>query len=101
MGDLARFGAWPKACLVLVLLSAACAERQESTAHKCARFREHVLDLRSEGLPVQDRAQHRSALAHALGEQFEDECKALSTKQIDCALAASDIVASAECAVPR
>ena len=87
--------------LPLALAVSACTRAEETIEHRCARLREHVLDLRMEGLPAADRAAHRKALGQALGDRFADECEALTSKQIDCALTATDIVASTECSAAR
>lgn len=92
----ATTGAWFGLAL-LGLVVGGCAADDESRAHKCERLREHFIDLRVSGLPEQNRAPHRVALRQALGERFEDECKALTDRQVACALAANDVVGATEC----
>jgi hypothetical protein len=53
------------------LLFGGCATDDESRQHKCERVREHFIELRVSGLPVQNREPHRVALRQALGERFE------------------------------
>jgi hypothetical protein len=80
-----------------VLCTTACTQ-DESIEQKCERLRDHVVDLRTEGLPAADVAAHRSALKNALGDQFTEECKSMTPKQIDCGLAADEISLAAACA---
>jgi hypothetical protein len=85
----------------VIAWSSGCAEQPESVEHKCMRLRDHLLDLRGEGLPEQDRAAHREALRQALGG-FVEECKsAMSSEQIECGLKSDDITASAACTAIR
>lgn len=74
-----------------------CADSEEPRARRCERFREHLIELRMEGLPEADRKAHRAALHQALGERFTDECKELTSRQLSCGLAAKDISAAAAC----
>lgn len=92
----------PRACLCLLLVSStsvACAT-QEDVADRCGRLRDHVVELRVQAVPDGDRAAHVSALASALGDQFVAECKNISGKQRDCALAARDTASIVSCLAP-
>ena len=70
-------GRWLGCALLGSLLFGGCAADDESRQSKCERMREHFVELRVSGLPVQHREPHRVALRQALGERFEDECKSL------------------------
>lgn len=82
---------------MLGIALAGCAGEEETRARKCERLREHVIDLRIDGVPKRDREAHATALRNALSSTFTDECMALSNRQLSCALGATDVVASAAC----
>jgi hypothetical protein len=84
--------------LAICFHSTGCAAEEESLERRCDRLRDHLVDLRMEGVPVADQASHRVALRQALGEQFADQCKSMTAKQIDCGLGADEISAAAACA---
>jgi hypothetical protein len=92
---------WFLALVVAGWQATACTDPEETLERKCARLREHVLELRLEAIPEQDRAAHRQALSGALGNQFAEQCQSLTVKQVDCALAATDVVASVACSESR
>lgn len=78
--------------------SLGCAAGEETRARKCERLREHVVELRVDGLPERDRNAHRLALRQALAGQFSDDCMSFTSRQLSCALAAADVVAATACA---
>jgi hypothetical protein len=83
----------------LVFASSGCASEEDEIATKCERLRNHIVELRTEGLPEADRAAHASALEAALGAtNFMAECKAMKAQQINCALAADEPSALTSCA---
>lgn len=88
-------GSCARVLAALLLLS--CADQGESIERKCERLRDHVIDLRMEGLPASDRDAHRHALKQALGERFADECRTFTAKQITCGLEAKDISDATAC----
>ena len=70
----------------------------EDEQRPCDRLRQHIIDLRIDSVPEADRAAHRAAMSQALGTTLDAECKALTAKQFDCALAAKETAAIASCA---
>ena len=81
------------------LLVTGCMSNEEPLQRKCERLREHVVDLRVQGLPERDQRAHRAALSQALGDQFTDRCKTLTAAQVACALAANEVVVATECSL--
>ena len=80
-----------------------------SLEKRCARMRDHLIDIRLQptGEPDAARAasieaQHREALTVALGEDFAQRCaSSMSIAQIDCVLAAEDNEAVTACNTQR
>ncbi len=70
-------------------------------AEQCEHVRGHIVELRlatSHGLTPSELAQHRDALARAMGAQFIDGCIRTTTEQqATCVLAASDSQGINEC----
>lgn len=87
----------PIACAALIALIG-CQSESEDVETKCDKLRQHVVELRTRFLPERDRAAHASALTNAIGPQFLADCNAMTVKQLNCALAASDTTSLAECA---
>jgi hypothetical protein len=87
---------WLALCAAALFVNA-CASEEESAEQKCQRLRDHVIGLRVQDLPEGDRAAHRTALQQALGERFTDECRTLTSTQMQCAFGANDVVAAAAC----
>lgn len=91
-------------CCVLLLVLAACASEgnQPPEASRCAKLRDHLVDLQVADInPATgiDREAHRRALAGALGEDFATTCTStLTDSQVECALGAGDASAAAACA---
>lgn len=90
-------------CCMLLLVLSACAEgNQPPDASRCAKLRDHLVDLQVMDIHVAtgvDREAHRRAFASALGEEFTTNCTSkLTESQVDCAIGASDAAAAAACA---
>lgn len=91
---------WASRAAVCCLL-AGCVSDEESVERKCARLREHAIDLRVQGIPESDQEAHRTALRDAMGLAFMDQCVAMKPAELDCALGAKDVLAIMECSPPR
>lgn len=86
------------------LLLAACTAHQEpeDPDARCARLRDHLVDLRihevrgsAAGL---DLDAHRAVMMRALGSDFIDACKAhMTDAQLDCAIASTTLSGSSGC----
>lgn len=89
---------------VIPSLFVACtsAEPGEIDVHaRCVALRDHEIDTRLADAPDVDAVAHRQAMRQALGERFIDECNALTSKQVDCALVASTADAIAICRISK
>ena len=65
-------------------------------AQRCGELRDHVIDVRLDGVP--DPAAHRGAFAQAIGDDFVARCKdTITERELDCMLAAHDADAIAAC----
>jgi len=89
---------------LLLVVSASCngdeAEDVELAARPCTRLRDHLVDLRLEGVhgAAADLATHREAMRQALGDDFVAACEAsMSVAAISCAATASDLAAASAC----
>lgn len=73
-----------------VLVCAACSSSEDAVdRRKCTQLRDHLIDLRLEGPPVEgvDLAQHRAAMKQALGDDFISRCQqTMSIEQLRCAM---------------
>lgn len=91
-----------RCCMLLLVLSACADGNQPPEASRCAKLKDHLVDLQVMDIHVAtgvDREAHRRALAGALGEDFTKNCTStLTESQVDCALAASDAAAASACA---
>jgi hypothetical protein len=86
------------AVVLFAIVVGGCLGSEETRERKCARLRDHVVELRVRDVPDADRDAHRQALGNALSGDFTDQCLAMSSPQISCALGATDVVAAVECA---
>jgi hypothetical protein len=84
-------------CVAFAVTSGACSSNDDEVAMRCDRLRRHVVELRVQTLPKADRAAHAAALDRALGDRFIADCKAMTAKQRDCALASSETSEFASC----
>ena len=88
----------------LALLMAACTahEQPQNPEERCAKLRDHLVDLRLEDVRGSaaglDLDAHRAAMKRALGSDFIAECAArMSETQLDCAMASRTLSASNDC----
>ena len=91
--------------LIVCFLSACAADESSSTLSRrqCERYRDHVVNLRlnevSPTIPTRDLESHRVAMKQGLGDNFVAECEQkLSSADVRCGLAASDLSTAASCA---
>lgn len=88
----------------IALVIAACAAHQEpeNPEARCAKLRDHLVDLRLDDVRGSaaglDLDAHRAAMKRALGADFINECAArMSEAQLDCAIASKTLSASSGC----
>ncbi len=97
-----------------------CTRDEAVTANRCAQLRDHVIDTKlktlanvgsasaiattgsdrraSEPISASEVANHRAALQQALGEPYIANCvKNVASRQLTCALAASDAASLTAC----
>jgi len=90
-----------KEVLLGLLLVVGCGTEEEDSAPqpitRCERLREHLVDLRLEGVESIDREAHRKAHIAAMGSEFLAACGTLQESTITCALEASDGASAAAC----
>lgn len=90
-------------CVLVFLVGCGGSDDDEAvtTARRCERLRDHVVELRLADINPEtgvDREAHRKAMTQALGDDFIAGCKTkLSEPQLDCALAAADPASAAAC----
>lgn len=88
--------------LVLVVMCAAgCAHDETVDRRSCEKLRDHLIDVRvsTDGKADADAPQHREAMKAALGDDFVDNCeRTMSVDQLHCAMRATDLGATADCA---
>lgn len=82
--------------------AASCASTSDDEppdpAGRCARVRDHLVELQVASAPAVDQGAHRDALAAALGADFGERCQdALTDDQLDCVLRAADATSAATC----
>jgi hypothetical protein len=79
-----------------LLLGVGCS--REDSRGRCERLRDHLADLRLAQSAGVDEAAHREAMKAALGDDFLSRCASkLGSREIDCALKATDAAAAAAC----
>jgi hypothetical protein len=87
--------------LAFVCAAGACADDpprpQGLDRSACERMREHMVDVRLEGV-VDQRDAHRQALVAALGDDFVTRCETTTSRAAhDCVLAATSIDSIRSC----
>jgi hypothetical protein len=88
--------------LIASLLWAACgASEDDNVEARCERLRQHLIDLRVQSLPQQERVAHAAALSNALGTRFTGECKTMTRSQLDCALASRETADFSSCTATK
>jgi hypothetical protein len=86
---------------IVFLFVLACAE-EPTAAKRCEQVRDRVIELRLADAVAVDRNAHRSALEHALGEDFVSSCRNnLTAMQQKCVLKAQDSASADACASVR
>ena len=88
--------------VLLIELLAAChsgpADTDPPDREQCEQLRSHVVDIRLADATGIDIRPHREALQQALGESFLADCmSSMTNAQVTCALASTEIDASAAC----
>jgi hypothetical protein len=77
------------ALLAVTLLTACGSSSDVVDAARCGRLRDHVVDLRLNGLTDVDVAAHRAVLQRALGDDFVASCqRTLTAAELTCMLEA-------------
>jgi len=81
---------------------AGCGDDEEAQVNReaCIAYRDHLVDLRLDSveLPQGDVVQHRAALVNSLGDGFIRDCLSLTTQQVKCGRAATDLQVATACA---
>lgn len=85
-----------------VLIASACSssESDQVDRKQCLRLRDHLVELRLGSVrnqPDVDVAAHRAAMTSALGDRFVDSCMQLTSAEVKCSLAATDVQAAVAC----
>ena len=95
--------------VIAAMLLSACSSASDDPRRRCAQLRDHLIDLRLQGLATpssdgqrsqaaRDIESHRAALKRALGDSFVEACQAKMTPaQVTCALGAHDTAAASAC----
>jgi hypothetical protein len=86
--------------LSVLIIVAACGEEQDvvqAEPTRCEQLREHLIDIRLSTAPKADRDGHRDAMRNALGSGFLAECGQMSSRELDCAIEATDFNDAAAC----
>ncbi len=96
---------WKRVLLLFVVAACAGDVEDEETASlpttPCERLRDHLVDLRLADAKGIDVEPHRAAMKQAMGSSFLAACaKDLTSSQRDCAIAAADSNAAAQCVTP-
>jgi hypothetical protein len=80
--------------------AAGCTHDETVDRQSCEKLRDHLIDVRVAGTDP-DAAQHRAAMKTALGDDFVENCeRTMSVDQLHCAMRATDLGATADCARP-
>jgi hypothetical protein len=86
--------------LATVMIGSACRDSDSSDTPPdraaCERYRDHILDVRLEGV-VEDREAHRAALAASLGTDIVTQCLELDRAEVECATKAKTLAATRAC----
>lgn len=64
---------------------------------RCNELRKHVVDIRLQSVPVEDREAHRGAALDALDDDFASQCLQMSSERVSCGLRARDHTALLAC----
>lgn len=90
--------------LAAILIDSGCRGTDDSEAPpdraSCERYRDHILDVRLEGV-VEDREAHRTALAASLGTDIVAQCLEMDRAEVACATAAKTLDATRACSSER
>lgn len=80
----------------LLVVVVGCGLGHRVDARRCGELRNHVIDVRLDGVP--DAVAHRAAFAQAIGDDFVARCKdTITPRELDCMLAAHHADAIAAC----
>ena len=84
--------------VVVASIAAGCASRDAADdGVRCVELRDHLVELRVQGLPPNDIAAHREAMRLAMGEAFVARCRALDADELRCVLGSRDLGAAMAC----
>jgi hypothetical protein len=87
------------AAIVGVVALTGCTHDETVDRRSCEMLRDHLVDVRAADATDADAAQHRAAMKAALGDEFVDNClHTMTVDQLECAMRASDLGATAGCA---
>jgi hypothetical protein len=87
------------AVAVSVITLAGCTHDETVDRRSCEKLRDHLIDVRVGNTQDRDAAQHRAAMKAALGDEFVDNClHTMTIDQLECAMRASDLGATHDCA---
>ncbi len=87
------------AVAVSVVALTGCTHDETVDRRSCEKLRDHLIDVRVGDTHDRDAAQHRAAMKAALGDDFVENClHTMTVDQLKCAMSASDLGATSECA---
>jgi hypothetical protein len=87
------------ALVVCATALAACTHDETVDRRSCEKPRDHLIDVRVGTAQDRDAVQHRAAMKAALGDDFVESClHTMTVDQLKCAMRASDLGATHDCA---